>query len=141
MRRLLFWQDYQFMTRSKKKWRNLGLFLKLSIYSQLYISNLLYARSMKTFLNVLKKIKMFFLIFLYKTVLVVVGITVTHFNLKLQFGTLFCCDINLQPQSQTPWLNYSIFVTHILGPFWFCFVKQILIFLGIKVANCCRQVL
>ena len=50
----------------QKKSRNLGLSLKLSIYSQLYISNLLYARSMKTFF-----------IYSYKTVFVVVGVTVT----------------------------------------------------------------
>ena len=54
----------------QKNSRNLGLSLKLSIYSQLYISNLLYARSMKTF-------KMFFFTYSYKTVFVVVGITVT----------------------------------------------------------------
>ena len=67
------WGDYFFdkiislwRDPKKKKWRNLGLSLKLSIYSQLYISNLLYARSMKTFF-----------IYSYKTVFVVVGITVT----------------------------------------------------------------
>ena len=56
----------------QKKSRNLGLSLKLSIYSQLYISNLLYARSMKTF-----KMCVFFLSIHIKLFFVVVGITVT----------------------------------------------------------------
>ena len=61
----------------------------------------------------------------------------TDYQIYMQFSTACCCYTVIYNSKLHSLVISFIIITHIKEPAWFCLAKQVLLFLGIKVAKFC----